>query len=179
MLPVEKKPALARAYCLWLPAFACWAGVFFYLHYFTGVVPVLFGLFSGGLIVSFILYRRNGGRRWLVPFAYSLVFTVYYPVAGYFLPPGLYRSVCLFLLVAVASFLLYLFVFRKTGRFFLYLALFSGGLGLFGLVFAGGEYGKAFPVYLVGVGLWLAGKGVAGYFAPARAPGEKGRSLEQ
>lgn len=172
---MEKKQALARACRQWLPAAACWAGVFFYL-YSAGVVPVIFGLFSGGLVVSLIFHRKSGGRRWLVPLFYSLVFTVYYPVAGYFLPPGLYRSVFLFLLMAVASLLLYLFAFRKTGRFFLYLALFSGGLGFFGLVFAGGEYAKAFPIYLIGVGFWLAGKGLAG-FTPARIHGEKSRFL--
>ncbi|NLY89135.1 MAG: hypothetical protein GX085_05885 [Firmicutes bacterium] len=170
-----KKQTLAHAYrqwLQWLPAVACWAGVFFYL-YFTGVVPVIFGLFFAGLIVSFVFYRRSSGRRWLVAFAYNLVFTVYYPVAGCFLPPGLYRSICFLLLVAVASLLLYLFVLRKTGL--LYLALFSGGLAFFGLAFAGGEYTKLFPVFLIGVGLWLVGKGVAGYSVPTRAPGEKGR----
>ena len=176
-----EKRTLARAYrqwLLWLLAVACWAGVFFYL-YFAGVVPVLFGLFFASLIVSLIFYCRSRRRYWLVFFAYSLVFAVYYPAAGYFFPPGLYRSVCLLLLVAVASLLLYRFVLRKTGRFFLYLSLFSGGLAFFGLAFAGGEYTKVFPVFLVGVGLWLAGRGVAGYFTPARIPGEKGRSLEK
>jgi hypothetical protein len=176
VLSVKKKRALAHACRQWLPAVACWAGVFFYL-YFTGVVPVIFGLFFAGLIVSLIFYRRSGGRFWLVFSAYNLVFTVYYPAAGHFLPPGLYRSVFLFLLVAVASLLLYLFVFRKTGRFFLYLSLFSGGLAFFGLAFAGGEYTKVFPVFLVGVGLWLVGRGVVGYFTPARLPREKRRSL--
>lgn len=165
----------------WLPAVVCWAGLFFYL-YSAGYVPVVFGLFFGGVIVSFIFYRRSNERRWLAPFAYSLVFTIYYPAAGLFLPPGLYRSVCFLLLAAVASFALYLFVFRDTGCFLLFLSLFTGGFGLFGLAFAGGEYTKIFPAYLLIIGLWLAGKGLAGFFTPARAKSraqEKGTFLQK
>lgn len=174
-----ERQALACAYRQWLPwlaAIAGWAGVFFYL-YCAGVVPALFGLFSGALVVSLIFWRRNRRRYWLVFSAYSLVFTVYYPAIGYFSPPGLYRSVGLLLLLAVASFLVYLFVLRKTGCFFLYLSLFSGGLAFFGLAFTGGEYTKVFPVFLIGTGLCLVGKGVAGHFTPARIPEEKGGSF--
>lgn len=158
-----------------LPVLVCPSGLFLYL-FLTKALPAIFGFFLVG-VVFFVVRGRRAGDRFRAAGVFSLFLTLFYLTAGFFLPVGLYRGVAFFLLSAAACFILYLFVYRETGRFLLYVSFFTGGLGFFGLTLLGGEYAKIFPAYLMALGLGMVIKGLPALVVSKRA--EEYNSPEQ